>query len=319
MTLAQTPDNPMPVNPVVGFVETPDGATLRFARWKATKRPVKGPVKGTVILLHGRAEFVEKNFETVADLQEKSFDVLTFDWRGQGGSSRMLADKRRGYIDSFDQYITDLNTIMEEIILPDCPAPYYILGHSTGSLVALLAAPGFGNRIRRMVLCAPLLRLGKQSLSQNSLKYLTGFLTTVGLGEVYVAGGANPQQARPFVGNKLTSDLARFDRVRNFAKAHPDLTIGGPTATWLFATIKAMERLENPEYYGQITIPTLLISAGNDQVVNLQAIEELGARLRSGSALTIDGARHELMQERDIFREQVLSAFETFIPGTELV
>ncbi len=315
MILAQSPDNPMPDNPIAGFVDTSDGANIRYARWQATRHPVKG----TVLLLHGRAEYIEKMFETVADLQADGFDVLTFDWRGQGGSSRLLSDRRRGYIDSFDQYITDLDAIMEEIVLPDCPGPYYILGHSTGSLIALLAAPGFGNRIRRMVLCAPLLRLGNIGLSQSTLKYLTGFFTTLGLGYTYAAGGAHPQESRPFIGNKLTSDPVRFNRSKQFAKDHPDLTIGGPTAGWLFAAIKAMERLEDPDYYGRITIPILMINAGNDEVVNPYAIEELGRRLRSGSTVTIDGARHELLHERDIFREQVLAAFNTFIPGTQLV
>lgn len=315
MILAPSPDNPMPDNPIAGFIDTFDGANLRYSRWKT----LKNPVKGTVILLHGRAEYIEKMFETVANLQNNGFDVMTFDWRGQGGSSRLLRDKRRGYIDSFDQYITDLDTIMENIVLPDCPGPYYILGHSTGSLIALLAAPGFGNKIQRMVLCAPLLRLGKVGLSQSSLKYLTGFFTTIGLGKTYVAGGANPQESRPFIGNRLTSDPIRFARSRTFAKTNPKLTIGGPTAAWLFAAINAMERMEEPEYYGRITIPTLMINAGSDEVVNPQAIEKLGAGLRSGSALTINGARHELLQERDIFREQVLAAFNTFIPGTKLV
>jgi lysophospholipase len=31
--------------------------------------------------------------------------------------------------------------------------------------------------------------------------------------------------------------------------------------------------------------------------------------------LTVDGARHELLQEADIFREQVLAAFDAFVPG----
>ena len=305
----------MPIDPIAGLINTDDGASLRYARWKAVLRPVKG----TVILLHGRAEYIEKMFETVIELQNRGFDVLTFDWRGQGGSSRLLRDIQRGYIDSFDQYIVDLDTMMEKIVLPDCPGPYYILGHSTGSLVALLAAPGFGNRIRRMVLCAPLLRLGNVGYSQSTLKFFSGFLTTIGLGEIYVTGSATPQENRSFIGNKLTSDPDRFHRNRNFAKSNPHLAIGGATATWLFAAIKAMDRMEDPEYYGQITIPTLLISAGADQVVNPQAIEELGRRLRSGSTLTITGANHEIMQERDVFREQFLSAFETFIPGSELV
>jgi lysophospholipase len=314
MILAQTPDNPMPADPIAGLLPTPDGAIIRYARWKTKSHPVKG----TILLLHGRAEYIEKLFETVSDIQGRGFDVLTFDWRGQGGSSRLLRDTHRGYIDSFDQYIMDLNTIMEEIVLPDCPGPYYILSHSTGSLVALLAAPGFGNRIRRMVLSAPLLRLGQIGYSQDAVKFFSGLLTTIGLGEIYLPGSKEPGQ-QSFIGNKLTSDPERFKRSQNFAEAHPELVIGGPTATWLFAAIKAMECLDDPEYHGHITIPTLLICAGNDQVVNSQAIEQLGRRLRSGSALTIDGARHELFQERDIYREQLLSAFEAFIPGTELV
>ena len=36
----------------------------------------------------------------------------------------------------------------------------------------------------------------------------------------------------------------------------------------------------------------------------------------AGSLLTIDGARHELLQEADLYREQVLAAFDAFIPGT---
>ena len=38
--------------------------------------------------------------------------------------------------------------------------------------------------------------------------------------------------------------------------------------------------------------------------------------MRSGSLLTIDGARHEILQEADIYREQFLAAFDAFIPGT---
>ena len=35
-----------------------------------------------------------------------------------------------------------------------------------------------------------------------------------------------------------------------------------------------------------------------------------------GHVLTIDGARHELLQERDRYREQLLAAFDAFVPGT---
>ena len=40
-------------------------------------------------------------------------------------------------------------------------------------------------------------------------------------------------------------------------------------------------------------------------------------RLRSGSCLIIPGAKHEMLQERDKIREQLLAAFYAFVPGSE--
>ena len=37
----------------------------------------------------------------------------------------------------------------------------------------------------------------------------------------------------------------------------------------------------------------------------------------TGRIITIDGARHELLQEADIYREQVLAAIDAFIPGSD--
>ncbi len=61
-------------------IETRDGMRLRAAIWL----PV-GEARGTCLLMQGRAEFIEKYFETVADLLARGFAVVAFDWRGQGG------------------------------------------------------------------------------------------------------------------------------------------------------------------------------------------------------------------------------------------
>ena len=313
MELANPPYNPAPQGTISGSVETEDGLQIRYGLWKSSSYPVKG----TVLLLHGRAEYVEKLYETVADIRANGFDVLSFDWRGQGGSSRLLKDPRRGYVDDFDHYLFDLDAIMKEVALPECKAPFYILAHSTGALVALLAAPDFSNRIRRMVLSSPLLGLGQTPTSQSTARFLSGFLCSVGLGQIYMAGGATPDENRPFANNRLTSDTRRFDRNLKFVEEHRHLSIGGPTAAWVFAAIHAMNRVLDPDFHSRITIPTLLVSAGNDEVVSNAEIEDLGRRLRSGSTLTIDGARHELLQEKDRYREQLLAAFYAFVPGTE--
>ena len=51
---------------VAGAIKTSDGVNLRFARWA----PPPGR-KGTVVVMQGRAEFIEKYFETVRDLRAR--------------------------------------------------------------------------------------------------------------------------------------------------------------------------------------------------------------------------------------------------------
>ena len=82
--------NPIPHDAHAGTTATPDGALLRHAYW----RTVKPPCKGTVVLLHGRAEFIEKYFETVTHLREAGFDVCTFDWRGQVARAAWFATEK---------------------------------------------------------------------------------------------------------------------------------------------------------------------------------------------------------------------------------
>ena len=118
MTLVSIPANPVPDDVVTGTLKTPDGVALRFARWA----PPPGR-KGTVCLFQGRSEFIEKYFETVRDLRARGFAVATLDWRGQGMSDRVLRNRRKGYVRSFSQYQIDLETFINEVVLPDCPPP----------------------------------------------------------------------------------------------------------------------------------------------------------------------------------------------------
>src|SRR3954470_16903459 len=107
MTLVSIPANPVPPDVVSGTFKTPDGVSLRFARWA----PPPGR-KGTVCLLPGRSEFIEKYFETVRDLRARGFAVAAFDWRGQGLSECALNDPRKGHVERFSEYDIDLETFM---------------------------------------------------------------------------------------------------------------------------------------------------------------------------------------------------------------
>lgn len=309
--LIETNTNPAPKGSFADFFETGDGRRIRYALFKK----VASPRKGTVVILHGRNECIEKYFETSQDLAERGLCVATFDWRGQGGSDRLISDPARGFVDSFYDYVSDLEIFFEQFVLPDCPGPYYVLGHSTGSLVALLATPLMINRVERMVLCAPLLELESPKFSMRAVSAVSTLLSNIGLGRLYLAGGRRPREIRPFEGNKLTTDAVRYKRNADLFKRAPHLGLGGPTVAWVSAFCQASAVVTDADFIADMHIPLLVVAAGADEVVSNRAIEHFARRLRSGRLVTIDGARHEILQEADAYREQFLAAFDAFIPG----
>lgn len=313
--LFEIAENPVPENALAGMMTAFDGRKLRYARFAATGRPLKG----TVVILPGRNECIEKYFETIEDLGARGFATAIMDWRGQGASDRLIRDPERGYVKSFETYARDLDRFFAEIVLPDCRPPYNILAHSTGGLVALLAAPRLVNRVNRMVLSAPLLKFSDSPWSMPTLSRVASLLYWLGLGSRYMAGGPRPREATPFARNVLTSDPARYARNQALYAAHPRLALGGPTVAWVRAACKAARQVQDPRFAATLRIPMLFVAAGADTVVSTRAVERYATALRSGSLVTIDGARHEILQEADIYREQLLAAFEAFVPGSDEV
>jgi lysophospholipase len=313
MTLVSIPANPVPDGVVTGALKTRDGVSLRFARWL----PPPGR-KGTVCLFPGRAEYIEKYFETVRDLRARGFAVATLDWRGQGGSERALRNRRKGYVRSFAQYQIDLETFVHEVVLPDCPPPVFALAHSMGATILLRAAYAGHRWFDRMVLLAPMIALpGMRRMTGTRMTVRT--LRLMGLGSVYVPGAdASVLQQRPFIGNLLTSDPVRYARNVAVLEAEPSLATGWPTVAWTDSAFRVMAQLSHPGYPGRIRQPLLIIAAGLDAIVSTPAIDEFSVRLRAGSHLIVSGARHELLMEQDRFRSQVLAAFDAFVPGTPL-
>ncbi|MGZ3411920.1 MAG: alpha/beta fold hydrolase [Xanthobacteraceae bacterium] len=313
MKLVSIPANPAPDGAVLSMLKTPDGVSLRTVRW-----PPPPGRKGTVCLFQGRAEFIEKYFETVRDLHARGFAVATLDWRGQGLSDRALSDSRKGYVQDYSQFDTDLSTFMKEIVLPDCPPPFFALAHSMGSAMLMRAAARNERWFDRMVFTAPLIRIAKAPFGRFA-PAIARVLRLSGFGSMYVPGGrATVPGALPFVGNILTTDPVRYARTVAIIDAEPALGIGAPTVAWADATFKAMAEFAEPGFAGRVRQPILIVAAGRDKVVSTPAIEEFSTHLRAGTHLIIAGAQHEIMMEQDHFRQQFWAAFDAFVPGTPL-
>jgi len=313
MKLVSIPANPLPDNVLTGAIRTPDGINLRFARWA----PPPGR-KGTVVILQGRAEFIEKYYETVRDLRARGFAVAAFDWRGQGLSDRTLKDRRKGHVGNFSEYAVDLGAIMEQVVLPDCPPPIFALGHSLGGAIAIRVCYDGSRWFERVVLSAPMIALpGRRTLGMAAP--LARMLRLMGRGSAFVpTGSRDAAGSEDFVGNLLTSDPVRFARNQAVLQEEPALGLGAPTVAWADSATRAMKRFAEPNYAPHLRQPILLVAAGRDEVVSTPAIEAFGRNLLAGRHLILAGSRHEILQEQDHYRDQFWAAFDAFVPGTPL-
>ncbi len=312
MDLIDIPANPLPEGGRCRSVTTSDGLRLRAAVWPA---PPEGPVKGTVCVFEGRAEFIEKYYETIADLRGRGFAVAALDWRGQGGSDRQLADVRKGHVDDFDLYAIDLDAFLTDVVVPDCPGPLFGLAHSMGGAALLLAIANGEKRFTKLVLSAPMTALAGLKFPRIA-RFAAAALDVLAFGGAYVpGGGATSISTKPFEGNILTSDAARYERTARVIEAAPGIAIGDPTIGWVNAAFRAMERLAARDFGDRLATPSLVLAAGSDPLIDSDVTCRMAERWRGARCVVIPGARHELLMERDGIREQVMAAFDAFVPG----
>ncbi|WP_103873401.1 alpha/beta hydrolase [Bosea lathyri] len=305
------PEYPVPGHGKVWFATTQDGARLRFASW----RPTVKPARGTIVLVQGRAEFIERFSETIAELRRRGFHVLTFDWRGQGGSQRFTQRGRKGHVGRLRHYEHDLALVMAQ--MRALPEPYFVLAHSMGAALCLDAARRGELPVSRLVALAPM--LGLTMIERPGLaNRLASLMFWLGLGKAFVPGGGDTAIAtKPFEGNRLTADPVRYARNSALSAQARHLSIGDPTIAWVRTAFRLMARLNAPSAALDVHVPTLVIAAGRDPVVSTPAIERFAARLKTGSALVLPTARHEILMETDDIRAQFWAAFDAFIPGED--
>jgi lysophospholipase len=303
--------NPVPAGCVAEEIVTRDGIRLRSMRWL----PANRAPKGTVAVFPGRAEFLEKYFETAAELLARGFAVAALDWRGQGGSQRLIADPRKGHVRRFADYRQDLEAFFRIVVAQHCPKPWFGLAHSMGGAILIEAAHAEAIPIERLVASAPM--LGIHGVTPMRARLLSESLCLLGLGGRYIPGGGSTSiMTKPFAGNPLTSDRERHERNGRIAASRPELAIGDPTIGWVRAAFRAMARLNDPQFAATLRLPVLIVAAGQDEVVSTPAIESFAAASRTASAIVLPGARHEILQEIDAIRAAFWAAFDAFVPGS---
>ena len=311
MELIDTPGNPAPPGAMPAMIACSDGLAIRSVRWQPHE-----VAPGTVVIGQGRGEFTEKYFEVIGELLARNFHVVAFDWRGQGLSARELPNARKGHIDDFSLYERDLAALAAQVLAPHCPKPWFGLGHSMGAAIFLMHAASGHCLFERLVLSAPMLGLAGLQFPR-AVRWLAAALDMAGFGASFIPGGGNTAYlTKPFAGNVLTSDPQRYARFGALATAAPQLAVGSPTVGWLHAAFRLMEQFPREDFSLSMRVPCLMVAAGNDQVVDSRAAEKLGAQIKLARTITIPQSMHEILVERDVFRQQFWAAFDAFVPGS---
>lgn len=295
----------VPHGAVLDFLDVGEGSLIRHAYW-TTDNP-----KGSILLLPGFSEFIEKYVEVADDLTERGYAVHCVDWRSQGLSSRSVADRHKVHIESFDQYLSDLHRLVQVIIRADAPKPVYIVAHSMGGHIALRYLHDHPYAVSGAILSAPMVEINFTPAMKVLANLLTRVMPLIGMNDDYVVGSKRYGPHRQvFEGNRLTSDEYRFAAAHAEIAANPDLAIGGATYGWLSAAMRSCRILNGAGFPEAIKSPIWIVGADADSVVSTAAQERFAARAPNASFHRIEDSRHEILMERDEIRGQFFDLFE---------
>ena len=300
---------PLPAGATARYLEAADGARLRVVRYPLAAGRAQ---RGSVLVVPGWSEFAEKYAEVATDLHARGFDVLVCDPRGQGYSQRLAGEDRRGHIDDFRVFVSDLEACYAHARRV-MDGPYLVLAHSMGGLITLeWLAEGHGRDLAGVALSAPFTNLYASPLRTRVVKAVLGAGRLLGRGERPLPGVKEHSWA--FEGNVLTQDPARHERFRQLQLSAPEAVAGLPRFDWLAAALAAHERLRRPGALSGLAAPVLLASATRDETVDPTDHERLARDYPDTIRLVrIEGARHELLMEADGWRSQFWAAFDQYI------
>jgi len=121
------------------------------------------------------------------------------------------------------------------------------------------------------------------------------------------------EHSMEFEGNTLTSDRARHQRFLDLQMAAPNAAIREPTYGWLKAACAAMDDLHRKDRFARLKVPVRIISASEDCLVSHADHLRLAGRSPLIDCVTVDGALHEIMMERDVYRAAFWRAFDAFV------
>ena len=263
-----------------------DGDNIALQEWPL---PDGVPLRGAVVLVHGLGEHAGRYDHVARRLNSGGFAVRGYDQYGHGESGGP-----RGGLPNDDRLLLDLADVVDatRIRLPD-GVPLILLGHSMGGLVAGRFVALKRRPVDGLVLSSPALDPGLGAVQKLLLaivpKVAPNLRVGNGLNVDYIShdpATVAAYLADPLVHDRISGRLAKF------------IADGGP------ATVARA---------AQWTVPTLLMYAGGDRLVNPAGSRAFAAAAPKAVVTShcFPEHYHELFNELE--REPVFAMLESWL------
>lgn len=267
---------------------------------------VPDDARQSVLISSGRIESLLKYKEVIYELYRNGFAVFILDHRGQGLSGRMGDNAQHGYVEHFNDYVSDLCYFVDKIVVPRQRGNLNLLCHSMGSAIGALTVLQRPAQFSKVVFCSPMfgIRPALPGWLANVLINLNGYCNRILPGASGYFFGQRDYHPDAFAVNRLTSSAIRYQVFRTLYKDNPTVQLGGVTAQWLSAASAAMQEVE--QHAKEIDLPVLVFSAADDKVVDNQRQARVVAEMPNAEYIRVAGARHEILIELDSIRQPVM-------------
>jgi lysophospholipase len=78
------------------------------------------------------------------------------------------------------------------------------------------------------------------------------------------------------------------------------------------AAIRSSRRLKDERYLKAISVPVYIVQCMEDRMVSNRAQDLLSSRINRSQLFHINGAKHEILRERDELRDQFWEIFDHY-------
>lgn len=282
------------------------GVRIAYAKYEVPSE------RGALVILPGKSESFLKYAELIYDLRSSGFSLYLMDHRGMGFSEALLTDDLgKVHVESFEYYVQDLRTFIDQVVDASPHTRRVLLGHSMGGTVALLFLERQPQVFDGAIISAPMLQIITDPLPEGVAHAMSGVAVLIGLGGSYCPW-RGPWEPGTFAGNLFTRSQARWSLWHEQLMPSRGLTgMGGPTQRWLRESMNAGRRARRDA--GQVCVPVILFQAGLDDVVRPGAQEDACRCMPDCELRLLPTARHEILIERDEIRDETVGRILDFL------